>query len=467
MFKLSFIYIGSFSLILSLLSFFNIIYSYYFEILNNIQVYFYTLIVSLVFCSLFFLKKNEFKKISIYEKIIAVFSGYLILPIIISMPYYFGLNNLTFADSYFEAVSGFTSTGFTLFDNIKHLDQSLLIWRSTSQWFGGLYFLISILFLIDIYDENYKKILTNFISLDINEIIKQSTKILFVYVSITLTLFVIYKIINLRSFDAFNLSLTIISSGGFLIVNNISEILQSDFHIYVFSLTMLISFFGILLPYNILFLKKKDIFVFTEDFYLLIYLIFLVAIFFIFFNQSNNFSITFFSMISSISNIGFSFELNNQNNFIFLILVIIGGSLVSTSSGLRFFKIFLLTKFSFNELVSHAKPKQILLNKTFFSKTKIDLNDINKYFFTIIIFILSLTTLTSILTLFNFDFENAFKLAILTLMNTVNSGLHGLDYLNFSEFSFFLKITLSIFMIIGRIEFITILILIKKFVFKN
>ena len=294
MFKLSFIYIGSFSLILSLLSFFNIIYSYYFEILNNIQVYFYTLIVSLVFCSLFFLKKNEFKKISIYEKIIAVFSGYLILPIIISMPYYFGLNNLTFADSYFEAVSGFTSTGFTLFDNIKHLDQSLLIWRSTSQWFGGLYFLISILFLIDIYDENYKKILTNFISLDINEIIKQSTKILFVYVSITLTLFVIYKIINLRSFDAFNLSLTIISSGGFLIVNNISEILQSDFQIYVFSLTMLISFFGILLPYNILFLKKKDIFVFTEDFYLLIYLIFLVAIFFIFFNQSNNFSITFF-----------------------------------------------------------------------------------------------------------------------------------------------------------------------------
>ena len=172
-------------------------------------------------------------------------------------------------------------------------------------------------------------------------------------------------------------------------------------------------------------------------------------------------------MISSISNIGFSFDLKNQNSFIFLILVIIGGSLVSTSSGLRFFKIFLLTKFSFNELVSHTKPKQILLNKTLFSKVKIDLNDINKYFFTIIIFVLSLTTLTSLLTLFNFEFESAFKLAILTLMNTVNSSLHGLDYLNFSEFSFFLKIILSIFMIIGRIEFISILILIKKFVFKN
>ena len=146
-----------------------------------------------MFFSLFFLKKNEFKKISIYEKIIAVSLGYLILPLIISIPYYFGLNNLSFVNSYFEAISGFTSTGFTVFENVKHLDQSLLIWRSTSQWFGGLYFLISILFLIDIYDENYKKILTNFISFDINETIKQSTKILLVYTSITLVLFLFIK----------------------------------------------------------------------------------------------------------------------------------------------------------------------------------------------------------------------------------------------------------------------------------
>ncbi len=467
MFKLSFIYIGSFCLILSILSFFNIIYSYYFEILYNIEVYTYTIIVSLVFSSLFFLKKNEFKKISIYEKIISVVLGYLILPLIISIPYYFGLSYLSFIDSYFEAVSGFTSTGFSIFDNVKYLDQSLLLWRSTSQWFGGLYFLISILFLIDIYDENYKKILTNFISLDINEIIKQSTKILFVYTSITIVLFVLYKIINLRSFDAFNLSLTVISSGGFLIVNNISEILQSNFQIYIFSFSMLISFFGILLPYNSLFLKKKNLSVFTEDFYLLVYFIFLVGLFFIFFNRDNNFSITLFSLISSISNIGFSLNTNIQNNFIFIILVIIGGSLVSTSSGLRFLKIYLLTKFSFNELVSHSKPKHILLNKILFSNVKVDTNDISKYFFTVIIFILSLTLIVSLLTLFNIKFDDAFKLGVLTLMNTVNSNLYGLGNINFIEFSASLKFILILFMIIGRIEFISILILIKKFVFKN
>lgn len=467
MFKFSFIYIGSFCFVLSLLSFFNIIYSYYFEIFNNIEVYTYTLIISLIFSSLFFLKKNEFKKISIYEKIISVSLGYFILPGIITIPYYFGLNYLSFTDSYFEAISGFTSTGFSVFDNVKHLDESLLLWRSTSQWFGGLYFLISILFLIDIYDENYKKILTNFISLDISETIKQSTKILFVYTFITLLLFIVYKIINIRTFDSFNLALTVISSGGFLIVNDISEILQSNFQIYIFSLSMLISFFGILLPYNILFLKKKDLLVFTEDYYLLVYLFFLVAIFFIFFNQFNNFSITLFSLISSISNIGFSLDDSVYNNFIFLILTIIGGSLVSTSSGLRFLKIFLLTKFSFNELVSHSKPKHVLLNKVLFSKVKIDINDINKYFFSVIIFIMSLILLICLLTLFNIEFDDAFKISILTLMNTVNSSLHGLENLNFADFSISLKYILIVFMIIGRIEFISILILIKKFVIKN
>ena len=181
MFKFSFIYIGSFCLVLSILSFFNILYSYYFEIFNKIEVYTYTLIISLIFSSLFFLKKNQYKKITIYEKIISVVLGYFILPLIISIPYYFGLNYLTFIDSYFESISGFTSTGFSVFENVKHIDQSLLLWRSTSQWFGGLYFLISILFLIDIYDDNYKKILTNFISLDVTETIKQSTKILLVF----------------------------------------------------------------------------------------------------------------------------------------------------------------------------------------------------------------------------------------------------------------------------------------------
>ena len=81
-------------------------------------------------------------------------------------------------------MSGFTSTGFTIFNNIKHLDESLILWRSSSQWVGGLYFLFSIIVLIDIFDDNLKKTLTNFLSFNSNEIFKQSLKI-FIFYSFT------------------------------------------------------------------------------------------------------------------------------------------------------------------------------------------------------------------------------------------------------------------------------------------
>ena len=74
-------------------------------------------------------------------------------------------------------LSGFTSTGFTIFENIKHLDESLIIWRSSSQWIGGLYFLYSIILLIDIFDENLKKTLTNFLTINSTEFYRQSIKI--------------------------------------------------------------------------------------------------------------------------------------------------------------------------------------------------------------------------------------------------------------------------------------------------
>ena len=113
------------------------------------------------------------------------------IPIILSIPFYFSIYNLTFINSFFEAISGFTSTGFTIFENIKNIDQSLILWRSSTQWIGGLYFLFSIIFLIDIYDESFKKTLTNYISFNSSEILKQAIKIFFLYSTLTLLIFVL------------------------------------------------------------------------------------------------------------------------------------------------------------------------------------------------------------------------------------------------------------------------------------
>ena len=102
-----------------------------------------------------------------------------------------------------------------------------------------------------------------------------------------------------------------------------------------------------------------------------------------------------------------------------------------------------------------------------FTKINFDFNEINKYFLTILIFVLSFFILTSLLSLSGIDFENSFKLAILTLMNTVNSSIYGLAEFNFNNLHFLTKYTLIFFMIIGRIELLTILLLIKKFLLKN
>ena len=467
--KFSTIYLSSFLFLISIFSFLNIIYSNYFDIFFNIENYIYTLFISLILGSFFlFFNRANIKKITIYEKILTVLVGYFLFPVIISIPYYFGIENITFLNSYFEAISGFTSTGFTIFENIKQLDESLIIWRSTSQWIGGLYFLFSILLLIDIFDKNLKQSFTEYLSFNINEIFKQSFKIIIIYSLLTILIFILFKSINLRTLDAFNLSLSIISSGGFLPINRVDYLFQSDVSKILLSFTMLLSFFSLFLIYNLIFFKKKKINFLSEDFNLLVYLLIIVSFSFVFLNSSNNFPTILVAIASSISNIGISFLDTPKNlTFIFFIMVVIGGSFFSTSSGIRVIKILSLIKFSLNNLLSHSRPNQIYSNKIRLLKEKTDDTDINKYFFSIIIFIISLCLLTLLLTLSNIKFENSFKLSILTIMNTVNSSMFELTNFDFYNLSFLTKIYLIIFMIIGRIELLTVLILFKKFLFKN
>jgi len=137
------------------------------------------------------------------------------------------------------------------------------------------------------------------------------------------------------------------------------------------------------------------------------------------------------------------------------------------SSGVRFLKIYSLFKYSINEILSYSRPKNIYVNKHLFSKEFFQLSEIYKYFLTVIIFIISLLVLTFLLTLSGIDFEISFKLSILTLMNTVNSSMYGVGDFSFYDLHFVTKYCLVFFMIIGRLELLTVLIICKKFLFKN
>ena len=343
-------YNGFFLIILSFFSFLNIIYSYYFDITLSVNTYTITFFITLIIgFILIFFKNFDFSELKVFDKILVVLSGYLFLPFFIAIPYYLSIHNISILNCYFEAISGFTSTGFTIIENIKQIDPSLVIWRSTSQWIGGLYFLFSILLLIEIFDDNLKKSLTNFLSLNSKEVIRQAFKIIVIYISLTIIIFFILSFINIRTFDSFNLSMTLISSGGFMPANSIDAILENDIQKVTISILMLVSFFSLFFIYNLITFNKNNLNYLSEDFNLLIYILVLISIFFVLFNNEQNFSNILLSISSSVSNIGISSNNISSNlSFLFLILVIIGGSFFSTSSGLRFVKVLSLIRYSLN-----------------------------------------------------------------------------------------------------------------------
>ncbi len=144
--NLKYNYLGFFFILISIFSFFNVIYSFYFNLYLNLNTYYLSLIISLILGIICYSFKRKIIRFNIFEKILTVIIGYIIIPLVLSLPFYFSIYNLTFLNSFFESISGFTSTGFTIFENIKNIDQSLILWRSSIQWIGGLYFLFSIIF---------------------------------------------------------------------------------------------------------------------------------------------------------------------------------------------------------------------------------------------------------------------------------------------------------------------------------
>ena len=150
-------YLGLFCFPVSILAFVNILYSSYFDYFLSLNSYITTLIVSLAIGSslLFFGKKAE-KRINFVEQLLLIILVYLLISFFIALPFYLSNYQVTFLNSLFEAISGITSTGFSIFKNIKYLDPTLILWRSSSQWIGGLYFLFFLVFIFSNKQFSYK-----------------------------------------------------------------------------------------------------------------------------------------------------------------------------------------------------------------------------------------------------------------------------------------------------------------------
>ena len=150
-------FLGLFCFPISFLSFVNILYSSYFDYFLSIDAYFTTLLISLIVgYGLLYYGRDSQKKINSIEQILLIIIVYFLTALLISIPFYISNNQVTFINSFFESITGLTGTGFSTFKNIKYLDPTLILWRSSSQWIGGLYFLFFLIIVFSNKKFNYK-----------------------------------------------------------------------------------------------------------------------------------------------------------------------------------------------------------------------------------------------------------------------------------------------------------------------
>ena len=455
---------------ISIMSLINIFYSFYFDYLDNITSYIGTLFLSLFAGLIFFnIGKKEREIISIYEQLFLICLVYFLISFFILVPFYFSDYSVSFINSYFESISGLTGTGFTIFEHIKSLDDPLILWRSSSQWVGGFYFLIFLVLIFSNKQINFKMIDLSFnLEQKINfssNLIGATNRIFFIYLSLTVLIFLIFLISGIRLFDSLNLTMTVISSGGFLPTDSLNDIIRNNFQSMLLCFAFLLSIFNFYLFYNVI-LGRNNLKEHKEDIYIFILLIAFSMIFY-FINDLNLFSV-FINVISSIGTSGISTRAVPENfGLYFIILTLLGGSVLSTTSGLKFLRIYILIKAFFIEIYKLVKPNVMINTKIMFSEKKVNTDNIKMSFLIFILFFLSLFILSSILLMDFIDFENSFKLSILTLTNTLASNIYGMEEIQFGDLFTFSKISLIIFMVIAKVELLAIFILVRKVFFKN
>ena len=257
--------------------------------------------------------------------------------------------------------------------------------------------------------------------------------------------------------------MTLISAGGFLPTDFLTNIIKSNFQKIIFIFSLILSMFNFYLLFNI-FNKKILDREHKEDLY--IFFLTIILILFIYFNNNSGLDLII-SIISSLSNSGLTLIKSNNLSLYFLFITIIGGSLISNTSGIKLARFYILLKITSSEIIKLISPNSVI-NKTIFSSDrKITYDNVKVSFLIFISFFLSLFILSGLLVLDNIGFERSFKLSILTLTNTVNSELFNMENLFFANLLTSSKISLIIFMIIGKIELISFFLIFKKIITRD
>ena len=438
-------------------------------------------IISIIFGVLFFLTNlNHSKKLSLQQAFLLTALSWLSIAIFGSLPFIFSALELSITDSFFESMSGITTTGSTIISSLEDSPRSILLWRAMLQWLGGIGIIVMAITLMPIMNVGGMqlfKISSNDSSEKLLPKSKEiSLRLIYVYLTLTALCAVTYKIFCMNIFDSITHSMTTIATGGFSNYNesigyfNSPSIEISSMVFIILGSLPFIAYIKFLNGNKRIFISDVQIRSFIKIIFFSIILLFVYSSF-----QNKDFSqinirVIFFNVISILTGTGYvTGEFDGWGNFpliFFLTLMFIGGCAGSTTCGIKIFRIQILYLFILTQLKKIIYPKGIFLIK--YDKNTVDdkfmASIISFIFFYLVIFFI----ITALLSLSGLDFITSISGAATSISN-VGPGLGSTigPNGNFASLPEVSKWILSFGMILGRLELFAILVLFLPSFWRN
>ena len=457
-------------------------FAVYYDDQNHINTFLLCSLITISFGFLLrFLTKDE-KNAEIKKRdgYLIVVSGWLCMTFFGTLPYLLTESIPSFTDAFFETMSGFTTTGSTILDEIESIPKSILFWRSMTQWIGGMGIIvltIAILPLLGIGGmELFVAEAPGPTKDKIHPRIKETAKRLWIiYFSLTALETVVLMFFGLSFFDAINHSLTTTSTGGFSTKQESIAAFQNPFVEAVIVIFMFLAGTNFTMIYFGLKMKFRKI-VNNDEFKWYLSAVFILILLLSFYRthtSSSDFIHSFreisFQVVSIITTTGYAtadYTLwGSFLTFIFFLFLFSGASAGSTSGGIKIVRIILLIKNGLLEFKRRLHPKAVIpvmLNKQVISST-ITYNLLAFIFLYLFVF-----TLGSIfLSLLGVDMLTSIS-AVASAVGNVGPGIADVGpSFSFSQLPTSAKWILSLLMLMGRLELFTVCVLFTPYFWKR
>ena len=429
------------------------------------------------FLYFFFRDKNK-QDLTARDGFAIVSMGWIAMAIFSALPYYF-YGKLSYTNSFFEAMSGITTTGATILGNttlmIEEMPHGLLFWRSFTQFIGGMgiiVFSIAILPMLGMGGvQLFRAEIAGPTADKLTPRVKQTAKLLWgIYVGFVLLLSLILKIEGMSWFDAFCHSFTTIGTSGFS-TQNASIGAYSGLIQWTIIFFMFIAATNFSLHYYFIAKGKFEYYRDQEFRYYLGVAIIFILLFFINIISRDEYQInlitlrhSIFTAVSLLTTTGFSTENFNDwpalSKMLFFILLFLGGSAGSTTGGIKIIRTIVVSRYLICEVRRLLHPKGIFNIKV--GKRNIE-DDVVKatlgfYLFYIFIFIITALTLSST----GLDFIASITASASSLGN-VGPGMGSIGpSCNWGHLTDLAKWLTSFCMLLGRLEIFTVMVLFSR-----